>query len=181
MYEPIKEGNIGYIFDNDEGRIIISMYFFDENKDDILRTLDFCHGGLFGDFEIGLWDPNLEDNAINTDVVIKSDNLLYESIRNLLKNQNSLLIDSDDVNSIKEKYLSIEQGNDCIIFKFNKKPDRYDIENFGVYIKNTRNDLRSKIDQDDLDTKHRLYKFFNEAFKVLTNYNKDESKIKIKQ
>ena len=104
---------------------------------------------------------------------------LYLALNNLLDKKQELLIDDDDTNYEFLKYMRIYKDNDIIYVEFinnlDSQYDKYDYDNFSIFIKNIFYDLRSKIDCKNEKTKLLLQKFFMEAISSLTNY--DEKKL----
>ncbi len=96
---------------------------------------------------------------------------LYLPLFHLLNYDDELLIDDDDSVEDNKKYMLIHKGNDKIYVDFINEldNDNFDINKFRVFIKNIVFDGRSKIDQEQKDTKTRLNAFFNEAHNVLSN------------
>lgn len=172
MFDPIRENEYGYIFEkNDETQI--SIYLF--SGDDIIKNVDLHYGGITGDFGFKLEVFSMKDYELNTNsFVVEKHNLLYDSFANLLGNQEQLIIDDDFTHAIEVKYLQIKKENEKIILEFhNHKNEMSSIDKFSVGIKNTLRDLRSKIDQQELDTKLRLLDFFNKGFFSLKSYAPD--------
>lgn len=178
MFEPIREGNYGYVFDNTNG-VQVSIYLFE--GENILKTVDLYHGGGLGDFSFCLTDFAYENNSIKQSFVINQPNLLYDSFSNLLGSEERLIIDDDDTCSKDVKYLQLEKIDHDLILTFtNNKECNISYEKYAVFVKNTLYDLRSKIDQQGLNTKSKLWDFFSEAFSVLTTYHLDNTKSKCK-
>lgn len=170
MFDPIREKEYGYIFGNSNG-MQISIYLF--SGEDIIKTIDLYNGGAFGDFGFNLDDSDIENDKLDTNsFVIEKHNLLYNSFDNLLGDQEQLIIDDDFTQVSEAKFLQIRKEKEKIILEFhNHKNKMSSIDKFYVGIKNTLRDLRSKVDQQEVDTKSRLLIFFNEAFSVLKLYN----------
>lgn len=177
MFEPIRTEEYGYIFDNSNG-VNIGIYLF--NGDEIMKNIDLHNGGSLGDFNFSLDDNGDQENLQSSSFAITSNNLLYDAFNNLLSSEDYLMIDDDWTNSIKSKYLEIKRVNNDIILEFfnYKEKQSLSFEKYSISVKNTLRDLRSKIDQQGLDTKDRLWIFFNEAFSDLKSYSTSNQKTK---
>lgn len=112
---------------------------------------------------------------------------LYIPLLNLLNGDNELVIYDDLIGeglrvSIEEigkkRWVRIYSDENGINLKFTNEVDKSS-EMTVVTIKNVMTDYRSKIDQDGLDTKKRLYRFFNEAFEIAKNF--DNEKVNVKE
>lgn len=179
MYNAIRKDEYGYLFGTAIGSGFgFDMYIFDgENID---KTVCFNHGGRLGDFLFKIEvDVNLtleEDMPKLSAFEINKNNLLYCSFLNLLGDDEKLIIE-DDFSSIRS--LEIVKKDESIVLNFHdEKPDCFD--QFTVGVKNTLSDLRSKVDQQGLDTKTRLWTFFSEASLALNEYEQQKVK-KIKK
>ena len=96
---------------------------------------------------------------------------LYFPLLHLLKNDKCLLIDDDDTRKLNEKYLRVYIRDDKIIISFRNNKYESEVNRFRIFIKNIMYDIRSKIDDQGLDTKARLNNFFNEAVTILNEEN----------
>lgn len=95
---------------------------------------------------------------------------LYIPLIHLLNYDEELVIDDDDTREENKNFMQIHQEEDKILVDFvNELDDDYLVDRFNVFIKNILFDGRSKIDQQQKDTKTRLIDFFNEANNTLTN------------
>ena len=98
-----------------------------------------------------------------------TDHPLYIPFKNLLSNDEELIIDDDLTRYDGKKYLKIIKCRKRIYLAFinDLKDSKYDSEKFNIFVKNVLYDKRSKIDEQGKDTKKRLHRFFYEADKVL--------------
>lgn len=126
---------------------------------DLTRTMDYS-------FNASSYDDEYELNEIQFEFNIKHP--LYSPLNNLLNNKNTLIIDDDDTVELNKKYIKISKNEDKIILSFiNELSDNLELEKFSVFIKNIMFDLRSKIDDQQLDTQDRLHTFFSESIKTI--------------
>ena len=105
---------------------------------------------------------------------------LFLPLIHLLNYDDELIIDDDDTREDNKKYLLLHREKDKMYLDFineleheNKVGERY-----YIFIKNILFDGRSKIDQNQKDTKERLACFFNEVHNILT---KDSHQISIEE
>ena len=119
--------------------------------------------GLYG------WVDNDEDNKLSFEFDINHP--LYIPLFHLLNYDDKLLIDDDDTQENDKKYMLIHRKEDKIYIDFinELKNMSHTINKFHIFIKNIAQDGRSKIDQQQLDTKKRLFEFFNEVEDVLVD------------
>jgi len=91
---------------------------------------------------------------------------IYFCLNRLLGNDKEFIIDDDDSREIMKKYMIIKKEENIIkVIFINTRIAIYDREQFSVFIKNIREDLRSKI--EDFNTKLRLVKFFRDCENML--------------
>ncbi len=117
------------------------------------------------------WTPSEKQDINKISFEFDINHPLYMPLFHLLNYDDELLIDDDDSVEDNKKYMLIHKGNDKIYVDFINEldNDNFDINKFRVFIKNIVFDGRSKIDQEQKDTKTRLNAFFNEAHNVLSN------------
>ena len=97
------------------------------------------------------------------------ENPLYIPLLNLLNGEPELIIDDDDTPGINQNYMRIYLDGEIIKIDFYHLSDRVEkFDKFSVFIKNICPDIRSKIDCNDLDTKERLYFFFQDLYYYFT-------------
>lgn len=135
-------------------------------KDELVKTYDLCQ-----------WDDYGFDCWINNDNEVKKisfefdmDHPLYFPLFHLLNYDDELLIDDDDTREDNKNYMLVHREKDKVYIDFisELKNENHLQEKFYVFIKNIVYDGRSKIDQNQKDTKERLAHFFNEAHSILT-------------
>lgn len=96
--------------------------------------------------------------------IFEKNHLLYLPLLHLLNGEKELIIDDDEVKELNEKYMKIFFDGENINIDFVNNLDKNPFfDRFSVFIKNIGFDIRSKIDCLELDTKERLYFFFNEV------------------
>ena len=88
---------------------------------------------------------------------------LYFPLLHLLNGDKSLIIDDDASRELNKKYMQVTNEDNFISINFVNKKNDSSYDKFNVFVKNIAFDLRSKIDCQNLDTKTRLHKFFNET------------------
>lgn len=136
---------------------------------------DFCLS-MWDDYGFDAWTNDIETlkNATSLSFDIPPYDPLYFCFLEFLGNLNEIVIDSDDVNELNKKTLTIrkkEDGEIELIYKCTLE-NVSACDKFNIFIKNVGFDLRSKIDSFHLDTKERLYKFFENArFTLLEEYH----------
>lgn len=127
---------------------------------------DFCLA-MWDDYGFDAWVDDIEtlQKATSLYYLIPSYDPLYLCFLEFLGNLNEIIIDSDDVNELNKKTLTIrKKENDIIELIFENLLENISAcDKFNIFIKNVGFDLRSKIDCFNLDTKERLYKFFENA------------------
>lgn len=119
-----------------------------------------------------VFEGSIDDNEVNElSFSFDVNHPLYFPLIHLLRGDESLIIDDDATRELNKKYLRISRKNDIVYLTFvNNLADdnRASYERFNVFIKNIMIDIRSKIDEQRLDTKERLRVFFNEVQQRLT-------------
>lgn len=139
-------------------------------NDDVIKTYSLSQ---WDDYGLNGWISNEKDvNRISFE--FNMDHPLYFPLFHLLNYDDELLIDDDDIREDNKKYMLVYRKEDKIYMDFiDKLEDSIHMtDRFHVFIKNIGPDGRSKIDQDQKDTKKRLFIFFNEAHNMLTaNYH----------
>jgi len=143
-----------YAFLYEKGRLECAV--LNENKD-IIKTMDFAIEGCF-DFIFHAMNFSEETNLLTFE--IDRENPIYIPLVKLINND-KLLIDDDLTRESNKKYLLIEKYEDKVYVKFNKSKDDESFI-FDISVINIVFDLRSKVDQQNLDTKSRLLNFFND-------------------
>ena len=129
----------------------------------LMRTDDYNFNALIYE------DDNINELSFEYDI----NHPLYLPLLHLLNNKEKLLIDDDDTREEYQKYLVICKSTNKINLSFiNNNSNSIGIEKFTVFIKNIMDDLRSKINQNNLDTKERLTMFFREVNEI---FKEDEN------
>jgi hypothetical protein len=148
---------------------------FIENGE-LIKTYDLSQ---WDDYGFNGWVPN-EDKVKNISFEFEMSHPLYFPLFHLLKYDDELLIDDDDTRENNKKYMLIRREKDKVYIDFKNEftKNRHMTERFHVFIKNIVFDGRSKIDQNQKDTKIRLNNFFNEVNDILT---KDYHQISIEE
>ena len=155
----------------DKNSFIITEGFLE--NDDLLKTYTLSKRY---DYNFNGWSNNNDVNKISFE--FDTNHPLYIPLTHLLNNDVSLLIDDDDDIEDNAKYMLIHKEEDIIYIDFinnEKEKNRYS-EKFNIFIKNIGYDGRSKINEQQKDTKERLIMFFNEAYKSLINYSSKKDK-----
>ena len=97
------------------------------------------------------------------------ENPLYIPLLNLLNGEHELIIDDDETPEDYRNYMYIYLDGETIKIDFYHLSDYIKgFDKFSVFIKNIGHDIRSKIDCADLDTKERLYFFFQDLYYYFT-------------
>lgn len=145
-----------FIFQN--GRLECAV--FNSNKE-IIKTMDFAIEGC-ADFIFNAMNFSDETNLLIFE--IDYENPLYNPLNKLI-NKDYLLIDDDLTRDANKKFLLIKKDQDKIYIEFNKTNNDSSFI-FDITVINVTFDLRSKVDQQNLDTKSRLLNFFNDLNSV---------------
>lgn len=103
------------------------------------------------------------------------DHPLYIPLLNLLQGDKELIIDDDATSGDNQKYIKIYLDKGIIFLDFINNVGTNDtcINKYSVFVKNVFPDLRSKVDQQNKDTKLRLKQFFEELCNTLGADAKD--------
>lgn len=142
---------------------VIEELFFEngelEKNYTLNRTQDYCFEAMtFADDDVNELSFEYDEN-----------HPLYLPLLHLLNNEEKLIIDDDYTREEYQKYLIISKDDNKIILSFINNSKRVDFDKFNIVIINIIRDLRSKIDQKNMDTKERLTEFFREADKIFMN------------
>lgn len=155
---------MNYKFIYEKGKLECAVL---NDKEEIIKTLDF---GIEGCYDFTFYAMNFEEETKTLVFEIDENNPLYSPLLNLIEDR-QLLIDDDMTNELNSKYILIEKDDDKIYIKFNRADNSFI---FDITIINIVFDLRSKVDQQNLNTKSRLLKFFNEINEI---FNLQENKV----
>lgn len=169
----INYKNYKYKLDCDGG-ICFQINEFDEHNE-IVRFIILSYNYDIGFKLFDVSDEIYEE--VEKKVIIDDENPFYHVFLELLNNEDELLIDDDFCNGDFLRYIKFKKENDRINIVFHDEKSKNSIDGFTVTIKNVCFDLRSKIDQQELDTKKQLKIFFNNIYKI---FDKENNKQKIK-
>ena len=115
------------------------------------------NGWIYNDKEINSISFNFDKN-----------HPLYFPLFHLLNYDDELLIDDDATRENNKIYIRLYREKDIIYMDFiDELNEDNRIDKFYVFIKNITKDGRSKMDQENKDTKIRLFEFFNEVHNTL--------------
>ena len=144
------------------------------------------NGELLKTYSLSQWDDygfngwiskDNEDKKISFEFDINHP--LYFPLFHLLNYEDELLIDDDESNECNKKYMLIRKEKDKVLIDFvDELTNKHITKKFHVFVKNIVFDGRSKIDQNQKDTKERLAKFFSDVQDVLS---KDYHQISIEE
>lgn len=119
----------------------------------------------------------LDDNKIEFE--FEKNDPLYNHLNKLLREDNQLIIDDDLTREENKKIMTIYKQEDKIVISIENNLDKASfLDKFNICIINVAYDQRSKIDQQNLDTKERLNEFFNDIY---INFFEENQKQKIKK
>ena len=144
----------------------IIEYYFEDGF--IIKSFDLNKSSDYG-LNAELDDASIEEIEETKKISFEFniDHPLYLPLLHLC--QGDLIIEDDDTR-LHNKYLRIYRKDNKVYMDFvNEKNDADVINKFRIFIKNIKYDGRSKIDQQQLDTKDRLAFFFAEASNNILN------------
>ncbi len=149
---------------------IIEELFFEngelEKNYTLNRTQDYCFDAMtFADDDVNELSFEYDEN-----------HPLYLPLLHLLNNEEKLIIDDDYTREEYQKYLIICKDDNKIILSFINNSNRISIsiDKFNIVIINIIRDLRSKIDQKNMDTKEKLTEFFREVNEIFSKEEKNK-------
>lgn len=169
-----ESGIIRYTYDNSlYGFIQIEYAFRNENR----KLNKFLT--ITKDSDIKISGISLDDNKQNNmDFNILEDDIIYPLFIKFMRNDEILLIESDDEREYNMKYVMFEKLDRKIrITIVNKKENASLIDKFNCFIKNTEIDMRSKIDKSNLDYKKRFLNLFDDI-QMLFEQTNDKKRVK---
>ena len=103
------------------------------------------------------------ENCDTVNFTFEQDDPLYNSLNNLLGDDEICLIDDDLTREEKMKFIKIARNNNNIIVTIeNRLKQNSIIDKFNVCVINMAYDERSKIDQHGYDTKERIKTFLSD-------------------
>ena len=141
----------------------ISEMFLDENN---RMKLDLCR---WDDYGFNLWIEN-EDDANKVSLEYDINHPLYLPLMHLINYDEEILIDDDDTYEYNKKYMLIHRVDNKVNIDFvNNLNKPFEFRKFSVFIKNIAEDGRSKLTDNPIDVKTRLWLFYKEVSKIMTN------------
>ena len=145
------------------GRSIrIEKDYIENNQ--IVKGFTLCQ---WDDYAFDVYIDNFDFSKESVKFIIDVNDPLFYSFHKLLEGLEELVIDSDEYEE-NMKMLFIRRINDYDIeLEFRSRESKKVLEKYTVFIKNIGFDLRSKIDCYGLDTKKRLFEFFENAKNAL--------------
>lgn len=145
------------------GRSIrIEKDYIENNQ--IVKGFTLCQ---WDDYAFDVYIDNFDFSKESVKFIIDVNDPLFYSFHKLLEGLEELVIDSDEYEE-NMKMLFIRRINDFDIeLEFRSRESKKVLEKYTVFIKNIGFDLRSKIDCYSLDTKKRLFEFFENAKNAL--------------
>lgn len=145
------------------GRSIrIEKDYIENNQ--IVKGFTLCQ---WDDYAFDVYIDNFDFSKESVKFIIDVNDPLFYSFHKLLEGLEELVIDSDEYEE-NMKMLFIRRINDFDIeLEFRSRESKKVLEKYTVFIKNIGFDLRSKIDCYGLDTKKRLFEFFENAKNAL--------------
>jgi len=133
------------------------------------------NGKLIKGFTLCQWDDYAFDVFINDAdfskksvyFIIDINDPLFFCFHRLLNGVEELVIDSDEYEENIRSLFIRRKDNFDIELEFRSIYPKESLEKYAVFIKNVGFDLRSKIDYYGLDTKQRLFEFFEDIKNTL--------------
>lgn len=158
----IFENNIVYIHDGYN----FNMYVLDQDSKDFLYELSVCKTD---DYHIGCEVAEELSKYNKMQILINSDNLLYQGFLSFMGGDTKIIIQDDLGYNKFGKQVIISKNDENIELLFEYKEQQC-LNEFGIHIINVAYDGRSLIDQQGKDTKQRLYNLCNQLFKTFNQY-----------
>ena len=158
----IFANNLVYIQDEDT----FNMYVLDPKSHDFLYELSISKTD---DYHIGCEVAEELSECNRIQILINSDNLLYQGFLSFMGNEKQIII-QDDLGYIrfgKQVIISKEDENINLLFEYKEKQC---LNEFGIHVINVVYDGRSLIDQQEKDTKKRLYYLCDKLFETFNQY-----------
>lgn len=152
----LEDGNkIRIIYE--DGINLIQKGYIDDNG--VIKTIEFSRHGDYCFEGYSIYDDNKIDFEFN-----KNDPL-YNHLERLLRGENELIIDDDLTRESNKKIMRIYKQQDKIIISIeNYLLGVSIVDKLNICVINVAYDQRSKIEQQNLDTKERLNEFFNNIY-----------------
>jgi hypothetical protein len=169
--DRILDNKYMYLIDDEKDKKAFTVYFPTEDLHKVDTTFAFY---ISDDFRlIALQKERSPEENGRLELTINRDNLFYGPLLKFFRGDSSVIIEDDMSMEKYGKKLTFkrdEHDNIQIVFEYLLKD--YPGE-FSVNIKNIFPDGRSKIDQNKLDTKNRLFDLYVDLRTVFMNYKKD--------
>lgn len=136
----------------------------------------FENDELVKGFTLCMWDDYAFDVFVSNWEMLKQDRIsflidendpMFYCYHELLCDLDELVIDSDEYEDDIKKLVIRKTIDNNIELIFVSKLKKLCLDRYQVFIKNIAFDLRSKIDCQNLDTKKRLWQFFESSKNVL--------------
>ena len=141
----------------------ISEMFLDENN---RMKLDLSR---WDDYGFDVWLEN-EDKVNKVSFEYDIDHPLFFPLMHLINYDEEILIDDDDTYEYNKKYMLIHRVDNKVNIDFvNNLNKPFEFRKFSVFIKNIAEDGRSKLTDNPIDVKTRLWLFYKEVSKIMTN------------
>ena len=173
MEKKVRENDKLYVYnlDKEDGSSSLNIYEFGESGD-VKGELYFVEYQDYGfkAYDFDNWE--IEEKEF----IFTIDDLIYLPLKHMLKGDESLVIEDDFTREDNIRYVEIING-DIITVRFVDKKDDL-IDRLSINIKNIMYDGRSKIDQRGLDTKDRIWRFYQELYQ---EFSKDYHQITIEE
>ena len=99
---------------------------------------------------------------------------LYQPLLTLLHDKDEIIIDDDNTIYENAKFVKFYKTDKIVMEFVNRLIDednKYDFDNFSIYLKNIYPDMHSIVDNKDKKIKYYLAKFFEEAYDALDKYH----------
>ena len=157
----LDDGNI-IKANNDERRVVIDKGYMQNGELSKVLTISMADDFGFEAFNFS------DEETDSVHFSIPQYDPLYKHLNTLLGVNNDLIIDDDMTAEEQQKYMKIQrQKQDILVSFYNDSRNASITDKFIITIINIMRDGRSKIDQEGLDTKERLVKFFRGIEKEL--------------
>lgn len=174
MKEVLKEIKLS---DGNEMRLQISNAYCGRSirlekdyieNDKLINGFTLCQ---WDDYAFDVYIDNSDFSQKSVKFIIDINDPLFFCFHRLLEGIEELVIDSDEYEENMRMLFIRKNANLDIELEFKSTYPEEVLEKYTVFIKNTGFDLRSKIDCYGLDTKQRLFDFFENAKDALIEEN----------
>lgn len=137
-------------------------------NDTIINGFTLCQ---WDDYAFDVFLGNFDFSKESVKFIVEINDPLFFCFHKLLEGIEELVIDSDEYEENMRMLFIRRNAENNIELEFRSKCSKKISEKYSVFIKNIGFDLRSKIDYYGLDTKKRLFDFFENAKNVLLEEN----------